>query len=132
MLLHPSRFDLMAKYLYVKSIDKNLNTDFFKELYHKHFVTFNGCKELPDNTIGEIGIAKNNIDDFINSFDKLIKNLKKNGYDERFPIPIGNNGIIVNGAHRLVASYYFNITPKFINLNEEGNVGYNYSFFLNF
>ena len=130
MLLHPSRFDLMAKYLYVKSIDKNLNTDFFKELYHKHFVTFNGCKELPDNTIGEIGIAKNNIDDFINSF-KLIENMKKNGFDERFPIPIGNNGIIVNGAHRLVASYYFNITPKIINLNEEGNVGYNYSFFLN-
>jgi len=130
-MLPGRRFDLMAKYLYVKSVDKNLNTDYFKELYTKHLITFNGCKELPDNTRGETTIVKNNIDDFINSFNNLIENLKKNGYDERFPIPIGNNGIIINGAHRLVASYYYNVVPKIINLNEEGNVGYNYNFFLN-
>ena len=130
-MLPGCRFDLMAKYLYMLSIDKNLKTDFFKELYIKHLITFNGCKELPDTSRGESGIAKNNVNDFIISFNNLIENLKKNGYDERFPIPIGNNGIIINGAHRLVASYYFNITPKIINLNEEGNVGYNYSFFLN-
>lgn len=131
MLLHPCRFDLMAKYLYVKSTDKKLTTDFFKELYTKHLITFNGCKELPDNTRGESTIVKNNIDDFINSLIKLIENMKKNGFNERFSIPVGNNGIIINGAHRLVVSYYFNITPKIINLNEEGNIGYNYNFFLN-
>ena len=131
MFLSPCRFDLIAKYLYVKSKDKNLNTDFYKELYHKHFITFNGCKELPDITRGEKGITKNNIDDFINSFDNLIENIKKNGFDERFPIPIGNNGVIINGAHRLVTSYYYNIIPKTININEDGNTGYNYRFFLN-
>jgi hypothetical protein len=131
MLLHPSRFDLMAKYLYVKSIDKNLDTDFFRELYNKHLITFNGCKELPDNSIGETAIAKNNIEDFVNSFNNLIENMKKNGFDERFPIPIGNNGIIINGAHRLVVSYYYNKVPNVVHLNENGNSGYNYSFFLN-
>ena len=76
-MLPGRRFDLMAKYLYVKSVDKNLNTDYFKELYTKHLITFNGCKELPDNTRGETTIVKNNIDDFINSFNNLIENLKK-------------------------------------------------------
>ena len=76
MYLHPCRFDLMAKYLYVKAKDKNLKTDFFKELYHKHLLTFNGCREYPDKTKNEIGIAKENINDFINSFDNLIEDMK--------------------------------------------------------
>ena len=47
MLIHPCRFDLMAKYLYIKAKDKELKTDFFKELYHKHFITFNNQKVYP-------------------------------------------------------------------------------------
>ena len=78
-LLHPSRFDLMAKYLYLKSLDKNLETDFFKEMYHKHLITFNGCKEFPDTTLGERGLSKTNINAFINSFKILIDNKKKDG-----------------------------------------------------
>ena len=31
--LKSSRFDLMAKYLYIKSKDKKFDTDFFKNLY---------------------------------------------------------------------------------------------------
>ena len=131
MYLHPCRFDLMAKYLYVKAKDKNLKTDFFKELYHKHLLTFNGCREYPDKTKNEVGIAKENINDFINSFDNLIEDMKKNGYNEKHPIPIGKNGVIVNGAHRLVVSYYYNIIPKTINMNEDGNMAYDNLFFVN-
>jgi len=131
MSLPPSRFDLMAKYLYVKSKDKNLQTNFFKHLYHKHLITFNGCMELPDTTIGEQSIAKTNITIFMDTFNKLIENIKHNGYDERFPVPIGNNGVIINGAHRLVTSYYYDVIPKTVSMNETGNTGYNYNFFLN-
>jgi len=121
----------MAKYLYVKSKDKNLQTNFFKHLYHKHLITFNGCMELPDTTIGEQSIAKTNITIFMDTFNKLIENIKHNGYDERFPVPIGNNGVIINGAHRLVTSYYYDVIPKTVSMNETGNTGYNYNFFLN-
>ena len=130
-LLHPSRFDLMAKYLYLKSLDKNLETDFFKEMYHKHLITFNGCKEFPDTTLGERGLSKTNINAFINSFKILIDNIKNDGYDNNFPIPIGKNGVILNGAHRLVICYYYNIIPNTISIKQDGNIGYNYSFFLN-
>ena len=130
-LLHPSRFDLMAKYLYIKSKDKNLETDFFKDLYHKHLITFNGCNEFPDRTVGETGLSKTRIDIFLNLFDVLINNIKNYGYDEKYPIPVGKNGIIVNGSHRLMTSYYYNIIPKIKKFDQNGNMGYNYSFFLN-
>tara|TARA_R110002072_G_C7930586_1_gene531672 strand:- start:588 stop:1859 length:1272 start_codon:yes stop_codon:yes gene_type:complete len=126
-----SRFDLIAKYLYIKAKDKKIQTDFFKKLYHKHLITFNGCYELPDTTQEKTNISKTNIDNFIMVFDKLIENIKENGYNEMYPIPIGSNGVIINGAHRLMISYYYNIIPKFVKLNELGNTGYNYQFFLN-
>ena len=47
IILNPQRFDLMAKYLYIKHYDKNLNCSFFKDLYIKHFITFNNCFEYP-------------------------------------------------------------------------------------
>lgn len=131
MLLSPCRFDLMAKFLYIKSRDKNLETCFYKELYHKHLITFNNCSEFPDTTIGERGISKKNFEAFINTFHILIDNMKKYGYDNNFPIPVGKNRIILNGAHRLMVSYYYNIIPKTIDLDINANNGYNYSFFLN-
>ena len=89
MHLHPARFDLMAKYLYIKY--RHIN--FYKKLYHKHLITFNNCWEHPGD--------KTCINDFFNEYDKLIDNIKNNGYDDNFPIPIGNN----NDAN----DYYANV-----------------------
>jgi len=130
MLIHACRFDLMAKYLYIKYKEKNIKSSFFKELYHKHLITFNNCYELPDLHSKE-QIDKTNIETFINNFDKLIESIKFNGFNKKYPIPMGNNNIIINGAHRLIVCYYFNIIPEFIKINENGNTSYNYSFFLN-
>jgi GR25 family glycosyltransferase involved in LPS biosynthesis len=125
----PERFDLMAKYLYIKSEDKKYNTNFFKELYHKHILTFNNCYELPDPTIKD-NIKKENIKDFLDSFDNLIKNIKNNGFNEKYPIPVGNNNVIINGAHRLMISYYYNKIPLFKKLNTPGDT-YDFNFFKN-
>ena len=129
-ILSPQRFDLMAKYLYIKSYDKEYKTNFFKKLYISHFKTFNNCYELPDNH-SSVKITKKNEDDFINEFNKLIEDMKKNGYNNNFPIPFGKNNIIINGAHRLICSYYFNIKPSIYFINEEAVYGYNHTFFLN-
>lgn len=129
MSLSACRFDLMAKYLYIKFKEKNINSDFFKELYHKHLITFNNCFEFPDKSLPNQK-EKKNIDDFINSFDELIDSIKTNGFNENYPITIGTNNIIVNGAHRLAISYFYNINPKLKLLNEPGNVDYNYKFFI--
>ena len=118
----PSRFDLIAKYLYIKYTDLDINTGFYKELYCKHIKTFNNCYEYPG--------TKNNIDDFINSLNRLISDIKKNGYNNDHPIPIYNK-LITNGAHRLMTSYYYNIIPKFIDSPVAENTDYNYDFFIN-
>lgn len=116
-----ARFDLMAKYIYLKYRLYNIN--FHKELYHNHIITFNNCWEHPGD--------KKCIEDFFNEYDKLINNINKNGYDNNFPIPLGNNNVIINGGHRLITSYYFNKNPLFIRENDIGNMDYNYKFFLN-
>ena len=126
----PCRFDLMAKYLYVWARDKKISSLFFKELYHKHVETFNGCYEKPDHTIGDGLVHKKNIDDFFKAFNILIEDMKKNGYDKNYPIPMGNNGVICNGSHRLIVSYYYNIEP-ILKYYGNGNCIYNYKFFIN-
>lgn len=121
MLITPCRFDLMIKYLYVFSIEHQLKTNFFKNMYKNHIITFNGCKE--DNKVC--------MNDFIISFNQLITHIKNNGFDEKYQIPVGNNNVIINGAHRTAICHFYDIQPKILHVNEEGYEGYNYKFFLN-
>ena len=118
MILFLKRFDIMAKYLYIK----HKGIPFFKELYHHHIKTFNNCWEHPG--------TKKNIQEFFDGFDALIENMKKNGYDKKYPIPIGTNGVIVNGSHRLVTAFFLNIDPIFEKKEKRGCEAYNYDFFL--
>ena len=123
MLSFIVRFDLMAKFLYIKYREKEVHTAFFKNLYHKHLITFNNCWEYPG--------TKMKIEDFFKEFNILIDSIKKNGFDNKFPILIGKNDIIVNGIHRLITCYYYKKQPIFKQLEENGNIGYNSEFFLN-
>ena len=127
--VYPSRFDFMAKYLYVKQYDKRYNTNFFIDLYKAHINTFNGAYELPDITIQNNTITKQNMGDFIKIFDELIGDMKKNGYNKQYPIPVDQTGIIENGAHRLLTAYYYNIQPEMKYISGKGQ-HYDYNFFL--
>lgn len=130
MLLRPERFDFMAKFLYVKGYDREYNTDFYRRLYEAHLNTFNGCYELPDSTNTEAGVEKKNIDDFLGAFHSLIKSLKKNGFDKKYSIPVGSDGCIENGTHRLIASYYLKTPISTYTLSSPGQK-YDYRFFMN-
>ena len=116
------RFDLGAKYFYVKCKINNINTKFYKELYHQHIITFNNCLEKNS--------YKNKIEHFLEEFDNLIINMNKNGYNSNYPIPIGSNNIILNGAHRLITSKVLNIKPT-ISKEDKNGYEYDYHFFLN-
>lgn len=96
LFLRQRRFDLIFKYLYIKN--KNKNIKFFEDLYAEHIRAFNNFHErVPSD-----GIPKESRQDFINSFDKLYDNIKKNGFDKKQGlIPVGENGEINDGAHRL-------------------------------
>mgnify|MGYP001269461014 CR=1 FL=1 len=121
MYLISERFDLMAKLLYIKNYEKEINSKFYIDLYKQHINVFNKNWEHPG--------TKTNILEFISEFNKLIQSFKKNGFDNKYPIQMGKNTVIINGSHRLMLSYYYNIKPNIIFKENNGHT-YNYDFFL--
>ena len=122
MYLISERFDLMAKLLYIQNYDKQIDSNFYTELYKQHIDVFNKNWEHPG--------TKTNIIEFISEFNKLIESFKRNGFNKNFAIEIGKNNIIINGSHRLMLSYYYNIKPNF-DLKRKNGCAYNYDFSYN-
>lgn len=117
-----NRFDLMAKYIYVKYREKGLNTDFHKNLYLCHIESMNGYYEYPGTKKGQ--------QDFLDCFDQLIDDMKNNGYDKTKFIPIDKNNILINGAHRTCVSFYLKIDPYILVNSNRNGIKYGYKYFL--
>lgn len=118
---HQRRFDLIFKYLYAKR-----PCAYHRAAYLEHIRAFNGFFELNPSD----GKPKNTADDFINSFDALILRLKTDGYaDTLVPIPLGTNGEIQDGAHRLATCVAMGIEPKIEDDTHEPDEIYDYRFF---
>ena len=121
IFLHQKRFDLIFKYLYVKR-----PCAYHRAAYLEHIRAFNGFYELNPSD----GKPKNTADDFVNSFNALIESLKMDGYAQALaPIPLGSNGEIQDGAHRLAACMALGIEPKIENDTHEPDFVYDYRFF---
>ena len=95
---------------------KNYKLIFLKNMYISHFQCINNFTERVDwpneNSVKDK-------DKCVFFFNKLIENIKINGFDKKFGIPVGNNDIIVNGAHRFITCYYFNKIMIFKKLNKK-------------
>ncbi|MCH8519517.1 MAG: hypothetical protein LAT82_02060 [Nanoarchaeota archaeon] len=114
-----TRLDVIIKYLYVKAYVENNNYQYYKNLYINSIKLINGGIE--DD--------KSSVDNFLEKFNTLIDSIQKKGFDKNFPIPVGENNIILNGAHRLAVCMYFNIEPKIENKKEISKCNYDLDFF---
>ncbi len=143
LFLKQKRFDLIFKYLYLKNKSKDIKTqtllslifdmfhrkddnifDFYTDLYVKHIRAFNGFHEENPSD----GKPKESKEDFINSFDNLYKNMSKKGFDKKISmIPVGENGDIVDGAHRLVCAAFLGLDVDVIRVSRANT--FNYQFF---
>ena len=101
-LLTSGRFDVIAKYLYVKNYVNRGRSDRWRELYLEHVKIFNGYVE--NDGSGKVGPES-----FVNSFDALIESIRGNGLSEDCIIPRGGSGDILDGAHRLACALYFGL-----------------------
>ena len=121
LFLKQKRFDLIYKYIYLKYP----NNEFVKNAYVENIRAFNDFIEIEPSD----GIPKNTANDFINSFENLYVSIKNNGFDEtKGVIPIGDNGEISDGAHRLAVCAYLN---KSVEIENDGrNDLYDYKFFI--
>jgi len=92
------RFDLVLKYLYAKSLIKNYNTTFFREMYKEHLRLWNGFREY-DNP------NKCTFEAFDKEFKKIITSLQNEGFKQEISqVPVLDNEYMVNGAHRVAAA----------------------------
>ena len=100
-----NRIDLICKLFYIECREKRADMTFAKELYTEHLRAFSeGTFTEPGNE------EKNTIEKYFSTFDRLIDDIKKNGFDvSKSVIPISDNGVILDGSHRVAAAIYFNI-----------------------
>ena len=122
LFLKQKRFDLIFKYLYIKKRHKA--PAFYKELYCEHIRAFNGFFEIEPSD----GLPKNTPECFIESYNSLHDSIKSKGYiSEIGKIPIGKNGEISDGAHRLTVAALLGLK---VEVEDDGrNDLYDYRFF---
>ena len=124
-LLHPNRFDLFAKLFYIDN--KKSNPDIAKKVYLDHIKAFNPDGKEPGRE------DKNNFNDFLSVFDQLISCFEKEEFDDTISIiPISEEGVILDGAHRVAALAYYNKNVTVAQFKSVHPVcSFDYQYFLN-
>lgn len=120
-LLTPNRLDIVAKYLYVKFRESDINSYFARELYLEHINIFNGFVENDESK--KIGKEA-----FLKSFDDVIDSITNNGFDENYIIPLSHDQTIIDGAHRIASSIFLEkeVETVFLDIEQQN---FNYEFF---
>lgn len=98
-LLCPARFDLAAKHIYARWLGEKWRSDWGKTVYEKHIYAFNYGKERCAD-----GVQKNGLEYFSNGYRNILESVKNRGFDSEKPaVPVGSNGVLMDGAHRSAA-----------------------------
>ena len=97
-LISHTRFDLIIKLLFAKSILSGHKTKFYRDMYMHHLEIWNGFKEYNNNN-------KNTYEKFEDCFLDLIKNIGDCDFDKNIStIPVIDKKFILNGSHRVAAA----------------------------
>ena len=108
-LLTANRFDVMAKYIFAKYREKEINSEWHIQLYFEHLKVWNNFNEK--NRYGEQ--KKRTEEEFLNSFDTLLDSFKKHGFNQELSkLWVDSKGNLINGSHRLAVCLFFNCTPS--------------------
>ncbi len=98
-LIHAHRFDLMAKIIYGRFFRRRLNSDWGRRIYLAHLRAFN-------NFFEEDGSGKTGPDIFLKRYNSLLESFAAHGFDpNRSLLPVGQDGVIIDGGHRVAAAY---------------------------
>ena len=117
-LISPYRLDLLGKIAYVESREKNINREFGLNIYKR---TLDVCTM---GTFSETDNAnKQCFEDFISAFDRLIDSIKEKGMDSsQSVIPVGKNGVIMNGAHRVAIAAYYGMDVPIVEFDKDASL----------
>lgn len=102
-LFHPLRFDIGAKTLYARHQSLGVSSDWHREVYFESLRAMNGFQE------GD-GSGKSSFEDFVDSYDRLIASFLLSGAESTLSvIPVAQDRLIVDGAHRVAAGCVFGL-----------------------
>lgn len=94
-LMVAERFDLSAKLFFARMHQSKADTSVGDDIYREHLRVFNNFSEL----------EKNGYDAFKNSYTTLLDSMDQQGFDSsKGLIPIDQNGLMIDGAHRIASS----------------------------
>lgn len=120
-LLSSNRLDVIFKYLALKL--KKDAPDLARKIYYDHI------KIITNGLFVEIDNNKKDFQDFEDAFNFLEGEIKNNGFDKKISkIPLSREGTIVNGAHRLAISLFYNKSVSILQTSQESH-NYNYLYF---
>jgi hypothetical protein len=116
-----NRWDILIKkiYAYYFLLYNNNPPKWIIDLYYDHIAVLNGGIE--EQTMFQTN-NKKNINEFINSFNNLIINIKNNGYDIKYPIPLTRNKTPLNGGHRIAIGAVMKLELPYKNINQNINL----------
>jgi FkbM family methyltransferase len=122
-LLSCNRFDIVAKYIYIKFKENGLDSEWGKRIYEEHIRAFNRYEE------GD-GSGKTGKEAFINSYDNLLESIKNDGFnDELSIVPVNSHNIPIDGAHRVAGCLYYHQKISVAQISD-CLINYDYDFFL--
>ena len=124
-LLAVTRFDLFAKIFYIKY--RKSNPALAQQVYVEHIKAFNPDLKEPGRT------DKCGVDKFLTVFDKLIDDFSTVDFDDAVSIvPVDENNIILDGAHRVAALAYYDKKVTIAKFNDVVSKGlFDYNYFIN-
>ena len=115
-LLHPLRFDVCAKHIYARWREGKIGTDWGRNLYREHLLALNYGREIYPPKVG--------VEEFVRSYDSLLDSIGGGGegriarFDAaRSVVPIDENGVLMDGAHRTAACMLFGIPLTIARIN---------------
>lgn len=107
IFINENRLDIVIRYMYAFEILKGMKTGCGEVLYKKFII--NGChaKEPTQNYITAYFSDypyKRGIRTFQDSFIMLVQSVNKEGFKRDYFLPVAENMILINGAHRVAAA----------------------------
>lgn len=95
-LLLPQRFDVAIKAGHAQALLFGGDLGFSRRHYIEHMRAFNGLVEAD-------GSGKLGADRFVSEFEELVRDVSQQGLRPDCVLPISQDGVILDGAHRLAA-----------------------------
>ena len=118
------RFDITAKTIYARHREKNVENIIAKKIYNHHLYVWNGFSEITP--------FKNNENDFIESFNRILDVNKKKRLNSLPRIYLNQKRQLINGSHRTASAIIFNKKLNYeIRSNNEGQIDCSSNYFKN-